>query len=67
MNEEFGWFNYYCWGLILYWVKDSSNVFKLINVCMEGIGVKFFFWVFVCKWCCLVIVDSFYEWCIEGK
>jgi putative SOS response-associated peptidase YedK len=66
-NEEPGRLNYYRWGLIPHWAKDSSNASKLINARMEGIGAKPSFRVPVRKRRCLVIADSFYEWRTEGK
>lgn len=66
-NEEPDRLNYYRWGLIPHWAKDSSNASKLINARMEGIGAKPSFRVPVRKRRCLVIADSFYEWRTEGK
>jgi putative SOS response-associated peptidase YedK len=66
-NEEPDRLNYYRWGLIPHWAKDSKNASKLINARMEGIGAKPSFRVPIRKRRCLVIADSFYEWRTEGK
>lgn len=66
-NEEPDRLNYYRWGLIPHWAKDSKNASKLINARMEGIGAKPSFRVPIRKKRCLVIADSFYEWRTEGK
>lgn len=66
-NEQPDRLNYYRWGLIPYWAKDSHNAAKLINARMEGIGAKPSFRVPIRKRRCLVIADSFYEWRTEGK
>ena len=66
-NEAPGRLEYYRWGLIPHWAKDSKNAAKLINARMEGIASKPSFRVPVRKRRCLVIADSFYEWRKEGS
>ncbi len=66
-NEAPQRLQYFRWGLIPHWAKDSKNAAKLINARMEGIESKPSFRVPVRKRRCLVLADSFYEWRTEGK
>lgn len=66
-NEAPAHLQYFRWGLIPHWAKDSKNAAKLINARMEGIESKPSFRVPVRKRRCLVLADSFYEWRTEGK
>ncbi len=59
--------NYYIWGLLPYWSRDSKITGRLINARMEGIESKPSFRVPLRRRRCWVLADSFYEWRREGQ
>lgn len=65
-NEYPGRLDYFAWGLIPHWSKETENAGKLINARMEGISSKPSFRVSLRRRRCLVLADSFYEWRNEG-
>jgi putative SOS response-associated peptidase YedK len=66
-NEHPKQLDYFKWGLVPHWAKDTKNAARLINARMEGIASKPSFRVAIRKRRCLVLADSFYEWKKDGK
>jgi putative SOS response-associated peptidase YedK len=55
------------WGLVPVWSKDSSGAARMINARAESVPEKPSFRTAFKKRRCLVPLDNFYEWKIEGK
>ncbi len=61
-NLDPGHFQFFRWGLIPYWAKDSSIASKLINSRIETVLEKPSFRQAIRERRCLVPFDAFYEW-----
>lgn len=66
-NSEPFKLNYFKWGLIPYWAKDSKTGFSLINVKAETVNEKPAFKSAFRNKRCLVPATAFFEWKHEGK
>jgi len=66
-NQDSGLLQFFRWGLIPFWAKDTSFGARMINARSEGIESKPAFRNAIRKKRCLVPADSFYEWKKEGK
>lgn len=70
-DEFICWVWFMCWGLILLWIKVGfGGVFDvkgllLINVCVDKVVMLLVFWSVVRSKCCLVLMDGWYEWCVD--
>lgn len=51
---------YLDWGFCLVWVGDK--VFMFINVCVESVVIFGYFWEVFVYYCCLILVNGWYEW-----
>lgn len=59
--------NYFKWGLVPFWSKDSKIGFNLINARSENIEEKPAFKSAFAKRRCLIPANGFYEWKKVGK
>ncbi|PRY02044.1 SOS response-associated peptidase [Allonocardiopsis opalescens] len=54
------------WGLVPSWSKDSGGAAKMINARLESVAEKPAFRGALARRRCLVPVDGYYEWLVEG-
>jgi putative SOS response-associated peptidase YedK len=66
-NSDPGHFNIFKWGLIPFWSKDSKSAYKLINSRAETLEQNSVFKSAFQRRRCLIPLDGFYEWKINGK
>jgi putative SOS response-associated peptidase YedK len=63
-EREFQWFH---WGLIPSWAKDTKMAARMINARAETVAEKPAFRAAFKRRRCLVVADGFYEWQQNGK